>query len=94
MTNLAKSFSAGLAGIAMIAAVSVAVPTEAQAGNGQLFGAFASGLVLGAIASNGYGYPVYSQPYVTYQPHCWWKKQFVGYNYYGQPVYQSVQVCA
>ena len=90
MTNLSRTFAAGLAGIAMIAAV--AAPSPASA-NHNLLGAFAGGLVLGAIASNGYGYPAYGQSYV-YQPRCWWKKEFVGYNYYGQPVYQKVQVCA
>ena len=46
MTNLSRTFAAGLAGIAMIAAV--AVPSQASA-NHKLLGAFAGGLVVNSL---------------------------------------------
>jgi hypothetical protein len=93
MNTFRKSMTAGVAGLALIAAGAVGAPSTAHAGNGKLFGAAALGFLAGSvIASQAYGGPVvYGAP--VYQS-CWWQKQFTGYyNNYGQPIYQNVKVC-
>lgn len=92
MNTVRKTFVAGLAGIALIAAGAVAAPSQAEAKH-NLLAAGAIGLGLGlALSAPVYGAPVYATP--VYQPTCWWKKEFTGYyNAYGQPVFQKVQVC-
>jgi hypothetical protein len=86
MNMISKGLVAGVAGLAMIAAASSA---EAKIHPGA---AFVGGVVLGTVLSH--AAPVYGAPYGVYQPTCgWhWEKQFVGYNYYGQPIYQKVKV--
>ena len=69
-------------------------PAQAHANNG---GAFVGGIVAGAIIGSALTRPVYAAPAygVVYAPvqHCWFQKEFVGYNYKGQKMYQKVQVC-
>jgi hypothetical protein len=94
MTTIRTSAIAFTAAIAMTAASSLAAPQQAHANNG---GAFVGGLVAGAIIGTALTRPVYAAPAygVVYAPvqHCWYQKEFVGYNYKGQKMYQKVQVC-
>jgi hypothetical protein len=95
MNKTIRNFTiAGAAGIAMIAAGSLATPTQAHAGGKHIAGAIIGGLVAGAIIGAA-SRPAYAQPSygVVYQPTCTWQNQFQGYNGYGQAVYQRVQVC-
>lgn len=81
-----KTMIAGAAGIAMIAAGSVAAPTDANA-NGKLVGALIGGAVVGAIIGAA------SQPAYAAPVYCSWQDQFKGYDAYGRAVYHRVQVC-
>lgn len=84
---------AGAAGIAMIAAGSMAAPTEAQAG-GKIAGAIVGGLVAGAIIGHVASRPAYATPVYGYAPvHCTWQNHFKGYDVYGRAVYHRVKVC-
>ena len=88
--NIRNTIIAGAAGIAMIAAGSVAAPSQAQAG-GKLVGALIGGVVAGAIIGAATR-PVYAAPaYGTV--YCSWQNQFKGYDAYGRAVYHRVQVC-
>jgi hypothetical protein len=86
-----------LAFTAAIAMTLGGAASEAQAGNHN--GAyFAGGLVAGAIIGTALTRPVYAAPtygvvYAAPVQHCWMQKEFVGYNYKGQKMYQKVQVC-
>ena len=95
MTMIRNSAIAFTAAIAMTAAASLGAANEAQAGNKGAY--FAGGLVAGAIIGTALTRPVYAAPAygVVYAPvqHCWMQKEFVGYNYKGQKMYQKVQVC-
>ncbi len=99
MTTIRTSAMAFTAAIAITAAASLGAPAQAHANNG---GAFVGGLVAGAIIGTALTSPVYAAPVyaapaygVVYEPvqHCWMQKEFVGYNYKGQKMYQKVQVC-
>jgi hypothetical protein len=56
--------------------------------------AFLGGLLLGGVLQNQQRQQQPPQR-VIIQParSCWWEKQFVGYDQYGQQVWQKVQVC-
>lgn len=92
MKTLRNTVIAGVAGFAFIAAGAVAAPSQAQASN--LGAALVGGLIVGGLvataANNAYAAPVYGVP--VYRT-CSWQNQFVGYNAYGQAVYQKVKVC-
>ncbi len=92
MKTLRNTVIAGVAGFAFIAAGAVAAPSQAQAGNlgAALVGGLIVGGIIGAAATqNAYAGPVYGTPVYA----CSWQTQFVGYNAYGQAVYQKVKVC-
>jgi len=95
--NIRKTMIAGLAGVALIAAGSIAAPSTAHAG-GKLWGAAALGFLAGSVIASQhvYGAPVvYGYGAPVYQPTCWLKQQFTGYyNAYGQPIYKNVQFCS
>ena len=92
MTRFRNFAIAGAAGIAMIAAGSVAAPTEAHAG-GKAAAAFVGGLVAGTIISHATR-PAYGSTVVYTAPRvCTWQNRFAGYDVYGRAVYQRVQVC-
>lgn len=85
--TLRNSFIAGAAALAMVATGSLAAPSEAQAGNGKVFGAFLGGAVLGGlIASTA---PAYGAPYYG----CQWQSQKVWDPYLGYHVWRKVKVC-
>ena len=92
MKTLRNTVIAGVAGFAFIAAGAVAAPSQANANNlgAALVGGLIVGGIIGAAASqNAYAGPVYGTPAYA----CSWQTQFVGYNAYGQAVYQKVRVC-
>ncbi|MCU0791240.1 MAG: hypothetical protein MUE79_09400 [Nitratireductor sp.] len=95
MTTIRNSAIAFTAAIAMTAAASLGSANEAHAGNNGAY--FAGGLIAGAIVGSALTRPVYAAPSygVVYAAprHCWWEKDFIGYNYKGQPVYEKVKVC-
>ena len=93
MKTLRNTVIAGVAGFAFVAAGALAAPSQAEAGNlgKALVGGLIVGGIIGAAASqNAYAGPVYGAP--VYRA-CSWQTQFVGYNGYGQAVYQKVKVC-
>ncbi|MGI9402200.1 MAG: hypothetical protein ACR2O0_13170 [Rhizobiaceae bacterium] len=85
--TLRNSVIAGAAAVAMVATGSLAAPTEAQAGNGKLVGAFLGGAALGFIAG---ARPVYGAPYYG---GCTWQSQKVWDPYLGYHVWRKVKVC-
>ena len=90
MTTLRSTAIALTAAIAILAA-----NAPAQAGGKNFGAALLGGFVAGAIishAANSHGYNNGGYG-VVYQQKCWWEKQFAGYDYYGNPVFQKVQVC-
>jgi hypothetical protein len=92
MKTLRNSVIAGVAGFAFVAAGALAAPSQAHANNlgAAVFGGLVVGTLLGAAAThNAYAVPVYGAPVYT----CSWQTQFVGYNAWGKPVYQKVQIC-
>ena len=84
MKNFRKAAIAGVAAIAMLAAGSVAAPSQAQAGN--LVGALIGGAIIGAVVGS-----VATAHARTYS--CWYENQFVGYDQWNRQVFQKVQVC-
>jgi len=85
MNTLRKTLIASMAAVAMIAAGSIATPTQAHAGN--LGAALLGGAIVGGlIAATAHARPVY-------RSHCWYENQFVGYDQYNRQVFQKVQVC-
>ena len=90
MKTIRNTIIAGAAGVAMIAAGSVAAPTEAHASKlgAAIFGGIVAGAIIGAATRPAYAAPVYG-----YTPVCSWQNQFKGYDGYGRAVYHRVQVC-
>ena len=93
MKTLRNTVIAGVAGFAFIAAGAVAAPSQAQASN--LGAALVGGLIVGGIIGAAASRPVYAAPVYAAPVYrtCSWQNQFVGYNAYGQAVYQKVKVC-
>jgi len=88
MKTLRNVTIAGVAGFAMIAAGSVAAPTQANA-NG--WGAALVGIgVATAIVAATTPHPVYAAP--VYRA-CTYQDVLVGYDKYGRPVIQRNRVC-
>ncbi len=85
-----------IAAAAAIALVAASSASPANAGGKQLGAALLGGFVAGAIishAANSHAYGYNNGYGVVYQQKCWWEKQFVGYDYYGNKMFQKVQVC-
>ena len=92
MKTVRNTVIAGVAGFAMIAAGSLVTPSQAQANN--LGAALVGGLIVGGLIGAAASRPVYAAPiYGTPVYACSWQNQFIGYNAYGQAVYQKVSIC-
>jgi len=91
MKTLRNATIAGVAGFAMIAAASLVAPSQAHANNfgAALLGFGVATAVIAATSHPVYAAPVYAAPVRT----CTYQNRFVGYNAYGQAVYQRVTVC-
>ena len=84
--NIRTTAIAGFAAVAMVAAGSLAAPTEAHA-NGKVAAAIVGGLIANAHAHHRGNYGV------VYGPRCHWEKRKVWNPYYGHRVWQKVKVC-
>ncbi|MCB1451154.1 MAG: hypothetical protein KDJ67_13710 [Nitratireductor sp.] len=89
--NIRNTAIAGFAAVAMLAAGSLAAPTQAHAG-GKAAAAFIGGLVVGGLVGSAHAH--HRGHYgVVYGPRCHWEKRKVWNPYYGHRVWQKVKVC-
>jgi len=89
MNMIRKTVIAGAAAIAMVAAGSIAAPSQAHANN-KAVAAFVGGALLGGFLAS--QTPVYATP-VYVQPTCRWQQQQVVNPYTGLWTWQTVKVC-
>lgn len=88
MIKIRNSAIAATAAVAMVAATSLANPTEAQAGGKALAAGIIGGLVLGGVVAAATA-PAYAVPVQT----CHLQKQQVWNATYGYYTWQTVRVC-
>ena len=89
MTKIRKTMIAAMTALTLVPAMSMANPTEAQAG-GKAAAALIGGAILGGIIASQVR-PAYATP--VYTTSCWYENKFVGYDAYGRQVFQKTQVC-
>jgi hypothetical protein len=94
MTTIRTTAIAFTAAAAFIAAGSLSTADQAHAGSkvgAALLGGFVAGALITAATKPAYAAPSYGVVY--HKPRCWNENQFAGYDYYGNPVYQTIRVC-